>query len=111
MTLDAAEAYIVRGGLKPAGGIDPDETEAMVLKKARAELEKIEGQKLSIRLDREVKQGKYILRGEAIAQRVDQLTVIETHFRQILHTRMLQWCNALGREPEPGAGGGADGGC
>lgn len=95
-----AESYVVRANLKRDGGLNPEQTEAITARRADAELEKIRQQTKSIVFDREIKEGKYILRDEAIAQRVDQLTVVETHFRQVLHTRMLQWCYTLAGNPD-----------
>ena len=100
ITVDEAMAYVARAGLQKSQARRDSSIEDLSVRKMRAELLKTEEQTREIVLNREIKAGKYILRDEAIAQRVDQLAVIETHFRQLLHTRMLTWCYVLAGKPD-----------
>jgi hypothetical protein len=95
-----AEAYVVRGGLKKAGGLDPAETDSLAAARYQAELEKIRAQTRAIELDQDIKRNKYVLKRDAIIARVNQLAVLEHAFQQLLHLRMLDWCYCLNGRPE-----------
>ena len=88
-------SYVVKAGLKKNTGPDPEEMEEHAALKLKAELRKIEEQTKSIIFDRSVKEGKYVLKDAAVRERVDMLTVMEVHFRQIVDVNMVKWCQVL----------------
>jgi len=95
-----AEAYILRGALKQTEVIDQDKSDMLAAERFAAEVTKIKEQTRAIVLDREIKEGRYILKEKAIMDRVDQLTVLEANFRQVLHINMLDWCYIMGGNPD-----------
>ena len=88
-------SYVVKAGLRKNTGPDPEEMEEHAALKLKAELRKIEEQTKSIIFDRSVKEGKYVLKDAAVRERVDMLTVMEVHFRQIVDVNMVKWCQVL----------------
>ena len=88
-------SYVVKAGLRKSTGPDPEEMEEHAALKLKAELRKIEEQTKSIIFDRSVKEGKYVLKEAAVRERVDMLTVMEVHFRQIVDVNMVKWCQVL----------------
>ena len=88
-------SYVVKAGLKRKAGYDVEDMEINAARKIKAELVKLEEQTRTIIFDRAVKEGKYVLKNEAILERVDMLTVMEVHFRQIIDVNMVRWCQAM----------------
>lgn len=84
-------SYAVKAGLKRRVDIDARELEAAAERKARAEIRKLEASARMTEFDLSVKEGKYLLKEDAVRARIDQMQILEITFRQMLHTRMADW--------------------
>lgn len=84
-------SYAVKAGLKRRVDIDARELEAAAERKARAEIRKLEASARMTEFDLAVKEGKYLLKEDAVRARIDQMQILEITFRQMIHTRMADW--------------------
>lgn len=89
-------AYITKAGLSKKGEVSSEELTANADRKFRAEIRKLEAQARASEYDLEVKQGKYILKEDAIRARIDQMQILEVHFRQVLETKLPEWIAIVG---------------
>jgi len=65
-------------------------------RKFKAEIRKIEASARMTEFDLAVKEGKYILRDDAVRARIDQMQILEVHFRQVLDTKLPEWISVAG---------------
>lgn len=89
-------SYAVKAGLKRRVDIDARELEAAAERKARAEIRKLEASARMTEFDLAVKEGKYILKEDAVRARIDQMQILEVTFRQLVDTKLPEWITAAG---------------
>jgi hypothetical protein len=92
----AALAYAA--SLEKEGGDRSDILSENADRKFQAEIHKIVEQTKSITLQREILEGKYIPRTDAIRQRVDQITVIQLNLRSWIDRKAGEWRKFEGAE-------------
>ena len=89
-------SYAVKAQLKRRVDIDAKALEEAADRKARAEIRKLEASARMTEFDLEVKQGKYILKEDAVRARIDQMAILEINFRQLVETRLPEWIALCG---------------
>lgn len=99
-SINAADLLTYAAGLDKAESRQNPDAARLTVAKQAAEIKKLRESTNTIIFDREVKQGKYILKEEADRQKVDMVSVLEANFRHFFHARMPQICTVLSGAPE-----------